>query len=49
MSNLVNELSDIKEQQKDFKNYCNEENSVFRDINSLKICFYNKKFYFIIK
>ncbi len=33
ISNLVNEFSILKEQQEDFKKYCHEDNSIFRNIN----------------
>ena len=33
ISNLVNEMNDIKEQEKDFNEYCNNKNSYFKDIN----------------
>ena len=37
ISELVKEFTDINEQKETFENYCNEENSIFRDINILKI------------
>jgi hypothetical protein len=33
ISNLINEMNDIKEQEKDFNEYCNNKNSYFKDIN----------------
>ena len=33
ISELVKEFTDINEQKETFENYCNEENSIFRDIN----------------
>ena len=33
ISNLINEMNDIKEQEKDFNEYCNNKNSYLKDIN----------------